>query len=135
MMPGFGGFPMMGDSIPHFPMMGDSIPGGFPMMPGFGGFPMMGDSIPQFPEGFPMMGDFTGFGGFDAVGMFLAYRVSSYEEEIQMLKKWFNDRFTFLDANIERFDKDWQPRIQELKEKSMPNFFEGDFPFPPFGSF
>ena len=135
MMPGFSRFPMMGDSIPHFPMMGDSIPGGFPMMPGFGGFPMMGDSIPQFPEGFPMMGDFAGFGGFDAVGMFLAYRVSSYEEEIQMLKKWFTDRFTFLDANIERFDQDWQPRIQELKEKSMPNFFEGDFPFPPFGGF
>ena len=124
----FGSFPMMGDSIPQFPE-------GFPMMGGFGGFPMMGDSIPQFPEGFPMMGDFEGFAGFNPIDMFLSYRVCSYDEEIQLLKKWFVDRLSFLDANIERFDQDWQPRIQELKEKSMPSFFDGEFPFPPFGGF
>ena len=120
--PPMGGFPMMGD----FPMMGgfqmpDSVPqfpGGFPQM---GDFPMMG--------GFPPMGDFGGFGGgFNAVGMFAAYRVSSYDEEIKILKEWFANRLAFLDRNIERFDKDWEPRIQELKETKMPQF-NGAFPF------
>ena len=114
----FGGFPMS-DSIPQFP-------GGFPPM---GGFPMpegfsMPDSIPQFPGGFPMMG---GFGG-DAIGWFAAYRVSSYDEEIRVLKKWLADRLAFLDRNIERFDKDWEPNVQELKEMKMPSF-DGGFPF------
>lgn len=114
--PPMGGFPMMGgfqmpDSVPQFP-------GGFPMM---GGFPPMGDL-----GGF---GDFGGFGGgFNAVGMFAAYRVSSYDEEIKILKEWFANRLAFLDRNIERFDKDWEPRIQELKETRMPQF-NGGFPF------
>jgi hypothetical protein len=125
-----GGFPPMGgfqmpDSIPQFaggfPPMGgfqmpDSIPqfaGGFPPMGGF----QMPDSIPQFAGGFPPMGGFPlmgefppmgDFGGF-GVNMFAAYRVSSYDEEIKILKKWFADRLAFLDRNIERFDKDWQP--------------------------
>ena len=83
----------------------------------------MGDSIPQFPGGFPPMGAFGGFGGFgDAVGMFAAYRVSSYDEEIKILKQWLADRLAFLDRNIDRFDKDWEPRIQPLVEKRMPFF-------------
>ena len=88
----------------------------------FGTFPPMG----EFPAkgGFPMMG-----GGFDIVGMFAAYRVSSYAEEIKVLKEWIANRLSFLDRNIERFDKDWEPRIQELKEKKMPQF-GGGFPFP-----
>jgi spore coat protein CotH len=122
--PPMGGFPQMG----AFPQMGDSIPqfpGGFPMM---GGFPQMG----EFPQmgGFPPMGDFGGFGGFgDAVGMFAAYRVSSYDEEICILKQWLSDRLAFLDCNIERFDKDWEPRIQPLVEKKM------QFPFGGFPNF
>ena len=95
---------------------------------GFGGFPQMGDSIPQFPGGFPQMGD---FGAFNPVGMFAAYRVSSYDEEIRVLKQWIADRLAFLDRNIERFDRDWQPRIQELREIKMPQF-PG---FPGFGAF
>lgn len=55
---------------------------------GFGGF-----------GGFPGMGGFGGFGGGDAIGMFAAYRVSSYEEEITILKKWLADRIAFLDRN------------------------------------
>ena len=140
-MPDFsamGGFPMgqfppMGDSIPQFP-------GGFPPMPDFsamGGFPMMGDSIPQFPGGFPpmpdfsTMGNFPMMGGFNAVGMFAAYRVSSYAEEIKTLKQWLADRLAFLDRNIERFDQDWQPRIQEPREikMQMPMFPVGGFGF------
>ena len=74
---------------------------------------------------FPSMGDFGGFG--DAVGMFAAYRVSSYDEEIKILKQWLADRLAFLDRNIERFDKDWQPRIQPLVEKKM-QFPFGGFP-------
>ena len=47
-----------------------------------------------------MTGGFGGgFGGGDAIGMFAAYRVSSYEEEIATLKKWFADRIAFLDSN------------------------------------
>lgn len=89
--------------------------GGFPpMMGGFGGFPQMGD-----------------FGAFNPVGMFAAYRVSSYDEEIRVLKQWIADRLAFLDRNIERFDRDWQPRIQELREVKMPQF-PG---FPGFGAF
>ena len=42
--------------------------------------------------------DFGGFGGGGA-GMFAAYRVSSYEEEIATLKKWFADRIAFLDSH------------------------------------
>ena len=135
-----GGFPrMFGDSIPEgFPMipggfprvLGDSIPEGFPMIPG--GFPrVLGDSIPEgfpsfegFGDGFPMM---SGMG--NMVGMFAAYRVSSYDEEIQILKQWMADRLAFLDRNIERFDKDWQPRIQELREIEPPHL-DGLFPFP-----
>ena len=122
--PPMGGFPMMGgfhmpDSIP-LPegfQMPDSIPafpGGFPPM---GGFPMMGG-------GFPMM---DGFGG-NAISWFAAYRVSSYDEEIATLKEWLANRLAFLDRNIERFDKDWEPRIQIPKEIKMPQF-NGGFPF------
>jgi len=71
--------------------------------------------------GFPMMGGFGGVG--DMVGMFAAYRVSSYDEEISILKQWLTDRLSFLDRNIERFDKDWEPRVQPLVEKKM------QFPF------
>ena len=142
---GFGGFPMMGgfqipDSIPQFsggfggfPMMGGfQMPDSLPQFPGgFGGFPPMG-GFGNF-EGFGDAGDFAGFGGFggggfDMIGMFAAYRVCSYEEEIQKLKEWFTNRLAFLDKNIERFDKDWEPRIQELKETKMPQF-NGGFPF------
>ncbi len=137
----FGGFPPMGnDSIPGafggfpfggFPPMGnDSTPrafGGFP----FGGFPPMGnDSIPGAFGGFPSLEGFSmeGFGGFgDAIGMFAAYRVCSYDEEIAVLRKWLVDRLAFLDRNIERFDKDFEPRVQELKEITIPQF--NGFPF------
>ena len=100
---------------------------------GFGGFGGFGGG------GFPGGGFGMGEGGFDPVGMFADYRVSSYEEEITILKKWLADRLAFLDKNIDRFDKDWQPRIQEPVEKKMqfPGFpggggFPGDggFPFP-----
>ena len=137
----FGGFPPMGnDSIPGafggfpfdgFPPMGnDSIPGAFGGFP-FGGFPPMGnDSIPGMFGGFPSMEGFSmeGFGGFgDAIGMFAAYRVCSYDEEIAVLRKWLVDRLAFLDRNIERFDKDFEPRVQELKEITIPQF--NGFPF------
>ena len=86
--------------------------------------------------GFGMFGGFPGGGmgeggfEFDPVGMFANYRVSSYDEEIAILKKWLSDRLAFLDKNIERFDKDWQPRIQEPVEKKMqfPGFPGGGFP-------
>jgi hypothetical protein len=55
--------------------------------PGMGGF------------GGGMGGFGGGFGGGDAVGMFAAYRVSSYDEEISVLKKFFADRIAFLDSN------------------------------------
>ena len=55
--------------------------------PGMGGF------------GGGMGGFGGGFGGGDAVGMFAAYRVSSYDEEISVLKKFFADRIAFLDKN------------------------------------
>ena len=92
----------------------------------FGGFP-----------GFPGGGMGEGGFEFDPVGMFANYRVSSYDEEITVLKKWLADRLAFLDKNIERFDKDWQPRIQEPVEKKMqfPGFPGGGFPgggFPGF---
>lgn len=119
----FGAFPPLGD----FPMP-DSIPpfpGGF--LP-LGDFPMP-DSIPPFPGGFSPMGEFGGFSAFNSVGMFAAYRVSSYDEEIETLKAWLANRLAFLDHNIERFDKDWEPRIQELKEIKMQQF-PGGFPFP-----
>ncbi|MBP5691845.1 MAG: CotH kinase family protein [Bacteroidaceae bacterium] len=58
---------------------------------GFGGFGGFGGG---------MTGGFGGgFGGADAIGMFAAYRVSSYEEEITTLKRWFADRIAFLDSN------------------------------------
>ncbi len=132
----FGGFPPMGnDSIPGafgglpfggFPPMGNnSIPGAFGGFP-FGGFPPMGnDSIPGMFGGFPSMEGFGGFG--DAIGMFAAYRVCSYDEEIAVLRKWLVDRLAFLDRNIERFDKDFEPRVQELKEITIPQF--NGFPF------
>ena len=62
-------------------------PGGFGGMGGFGG-------------GFPGGGGFGGFGGGGgAAGMFSSYTVSSYDEEITILKKWFHDRIAFLDKN------------------------------------
>ena len=74
--------------------------------------------------GFPQMdGGFQ----FDAVGMFAAYRVSSYDEEITILKQWIANRLAFLDRNIDRFDSDWEPRIQPLVEKKMA-FPMGGFP-------
>ena len=60
---------------------------------GFGGFGGMGGF-----GGFPGGGGFGGFGG-GAAGMFSAYTVSSYDEEISVLKKWFADRIAFLDRN------------------------------------
>ena len=119
--PGFGGggFPNMPDSMPQF--------GGFPNF-GDGGFPAMPDSIPPFGGGFPGFGGggFPGFGegGFPGFGFnpFGAYRVSSYDEEIKIVRDWLHNRLAFLDRNIERFDKDWEPRIQELKEIKMPQF-------------
>jgi hypothetical protein len=114
-----GGFPFGGG----FPPMGEMPQGGFPPMGEMpqGGFPPMGE-MPQ--GGFPPMDGFQ----FDAAGMFAAYRVSSYEEEITILKKWLADRLAFLDKNIARFDSDWQPRVQPLVEKKM------QFQFP-FGGF
>ena len=90
-----------------------SAQGGFG---GFGGFPM--------PGGF---GNFGGMGGGDAISWFAAYRVSSYDEEIKVLKQWLADRLEFLDQNIARFDKDFEPHIQELKERTPQN--GGGFPF------
>ena len=92
--------------------------GGFPMMPGF-----------QMPEGgFPMMpGGFGGMGGGDAISWFAAYRVSTYEEEIKTLKQWLADRLSFLDQNIDRFDKDFEPHIQKPVEIKPQN--GGGFPF------
>ena len=61
-----------------------------------GGFGGMG----SFGGGFPGGGGFGGFGGGGgAAGMFSAYTVSSYAEEIGILKKWFADRIAFLDKN------------------------------------
>jgi hypothetical protein len=81
----------------------------------------------EFPQmsGFPQMGEFPQMGGFNMASMFAAYRVSSYAEEIKVLKQWLADRLAFLDRNIERFDSDWQPHIQEPKEIKMQ--------MPPFG--
>ena len=110
---GFGGFPQMGEmpQIGQFPPMGQ-----FPM----GEMPQMG----QF-----QMGQFPGFGGGNMISWFAAYRVQSYDEEIKILKQWLADRLSFLDRNIARFDKDWQPRIQEPKEIKAPQFggFGGGF--------
>ena len=144
--PPFGAFPFMGafpkpDSIPGleggfppvtggFPPVGNGfppMPGGFPGPDSVAGFP---DSIPQFPGEFPPMGDdFPMMPGFEkaAVGMFAAYRVCSYSEEIEVLKKWLANRLAFLDRNINRFDKDWQPHIQELREIKPPQFNGGFF--------
>ena len=86
-----------------------------------------------FGDGFG--GGFGGFGGgFDMVSMWAAYRVSSYDEEIGILKKWLADRLAFLDRNIERFDKDWEPRIQQPVERKMQfpgDGFQPPFPFTP----
>lgn len=122
-----GGFPQGGFPMGGFPQ-GGFPQGGFPQ----GGFPQGGFPQGDFPQGgfpmggFPMggfpMGDFQQGGGgfqFDAIGMFAAYRVSSYDEEIKILKQWLSDRLAFLDKNIERFDRDWQPRVQELIERKM----------------
>jgi len=89
----------------------------------------------------PMMGGFGMIAGgrnfnFDPISMFAAYRVSSYEEEITILKQWLADRLSFLDKNIDRFDTDWEPRIQVPKEIKMqfgngfPSQFGGGSPFP-----
>ncbi len=81
--------------------------------------------------GFGGFGGGGGFGSGDAISWFAAYRVSSYEEEIKVLKQWFADRLDFLDKNIARFDKDFEPHIQPLKEiKPQFNGGFGDFPFP-----
>ena len=68
---------------------------------GFGGFGGMGGFGGGF--GGPGGGFGGGFGGFGggggAAGMFSAYTVSSYDEEIEVLKKWFADRIAFLDKN------------------------------------
>ena len=120
--PQMGGFPFGGG----FPPMGEMPQGGFPQMgafPQMGEMPSMGEGFPQMGQGFPQMGDFQ----FDMTGMFAAYRVSSYEEEIQILKQGLADRLAFLDRNIARFDTDWQPRIQPLVEKKM-QFPFGGFP-------
>ena len=62
---------------------------------GFGGFGGGG-----FGGGFPGGGFGGGFGGGgNAAGMFSAYTVASYDEEISVLKKWFHDRIAFLDKN------------------------------------
>ena len=53
-------------------------------------------------DGFGGMGFGGGFGsgfGGGGAGMFAAYRVSSYEEEIITLKKWFAGRIAFLDSH------------------------------------
>jgi hypothetical protein len=81
---------------------------------GFGGFPMM-------------PGGFGGMGGGDAISWFAAYRVSTYEEEIKTLKQWLADRLSFLDQNIDRFDKDFEPHIQKPVEIKPQN--GGGFPF------
>ena len=89
-------------------------------MSGFGGFPFGGGMIP---EGMPQ-------GGMPSmVDLFAAYRVSSYDEEISVLKAWLANRLAFLDRNIARFDRDWEPRIQPLIEKKMqfPGFPSGGF--------
>ena len=123
-------------------MNGDSIagfPGGFPMM-GFDSIPMLPGRFPAMPQSFDMsnfggFGDFSGgFGDFgggfgDAIGWFAAYRVSSYAEEIKVLKQWLTDRLAFLDREIARFDKDFEPHVQELREMKMPSF-GGGFGFP-----
>ena len=62
---------------------------------GFGGFGGFGGG--GMPGGFGGFGG--GFGGGNAAGMFSAYTVSSYDEEIGVLKKWFADRIAFLDKN------------------------------------
>jgi len=62
---------------------------------GFGGFGGFGGG-----GGFGGFGGgFGGFGGGGAAGMFSAYTVASYDEEIEILKKWFADRIAFLDKN------------------------------------
>jgi len=40
-----------------------------------------------------------------------------------VLKQWLADRLAFLDRNIERFDNDWQPNIQEPKVIKMQMMF------------
>ena len=40
-------------------------------------------------------------------------------DQYKSLKQWLADRLAFLDTNIDRFDSDWQPRIQPLVEKKM----------------
>ena len=100
-----------------FPPMGE-----MPQMPQDGDFPPMGE-MPQMPQGgdFPPMGEMPQFGGGmpSMVDAFAAYRVCSYDEEISVLKQWLHDRLAFLDRNIARFDKDWEPRIQPLVEKKL----------------
>lgn len=39
-----------------------------------------------------------GMMGMDGLGMFSAYRVSTYDEELDVLKKWLSDRLKFLDG-------------------------------------
>ena len=81
---------------------------------------------------FPNMGAFPDMGGFnqgDAIGWFAAYRVTSYQEEITVLKQWLANRLSFLDRNIELFDKGWEPHVQSPKEIEAPSF-NGSFPFP-----
>ena len=124
MFPPMGGFPPMGE----MPQMGGFPPIG--EMPQMGGFPPMGE-MPQM-GGFPPMGGMPQMGGGmpSMVDAFAAYRVCSYEEEIKVFKQWLADRLAFLDRQIARFDKDWEPRIQPLVEKKM-QFPFGGFPMGP----
>lgn len=62
---------------------------------GMGGFPGMGSNAGGF-GGFS--GGFGGFGGGGMAKMFAAYSVSSYAQEIQILKDWFKSRIDFLDS-------------------------------------
>lgn len=59
--------------------------GGAMGFPGMGGFPSFG-------------GGAGGFGGGGMAKMFSAYSVSSYAQEIRVLKDWFKDRLEFLDS-------------------------------------
>ena len=98
-MPGFGNIPMPDfGNMPQMPGFGN-IPmpdfSNMPQMPGFGNMPMPDFSnMPQMP-GFGDMQNFT----MDA-SMFAAYFVSSYDEEIKMLKDWIHERLAVMD---ERF--------------------------------
>ena len=122
-------FPPAGEGAFPFPPAGE---GAFPFPPiGEGGFPFPPPPAGGFEGGFPFGDNAFGgnfFGG-NAISWFAAYRVSSYDEEISVLKQWLANRLAFLDRNIEQFDKGWEPRIQTPREIKMPQM-GGPFPFP-----